>query len=250
MILPGKFISNIFDFDIEIIFDNPSKGQINMDIDWERTIANNNGYAIPMLRFYGWKPFAISLGANQKETDFDLEKCKRKGFDLVRRPTGGRAVLHSKELTYSFVIPINGKYNPKDAYREIHIFLLRGLQQLGVKDLYFEKSQVNLNEFYHREIASVSCFATSARYEIEWDGKKIVGSAQRVFGNTLLQHGSILLWKGYEQLAEVVKVSSEDLRNHLRKYIKKHSISVGEILGREITFEEATNVFKEILNFK
>lgn len=247
MIIPGKQISSLFDFDIEVTFDGHLSGQTNMSIDWQRTIAHEERKAKPMLRFYGWKPWAISLGANQRETDFDPAKCNEIGIDIVRRATGGRAVLHARELTYSFVIPVNGRLNAKEAYREIHIFLLKGLQQLEVKDLYFEKAQPNLYEFYRREVASISCFASSARYEIEWKGKKIVGSAQRVLGNTLLQHGSILLWKGYEQIVECVKVANEELRAHLKKYIQSHSISVGEILGKEITFEEAVDAYQKVL---
>lgn len=247
MIISGKQISKFFDFDIEVIFDGLCKGKYNMDFDWQRTIAHETNNALPMLRFYGWKPWAVSLGANQFEEDFDKELCAQYEIDIVRRPTGGRAVLHARELTYSFVIPVNTNYNAKEAYREIHFFLLRGLNLFGVNGLYFQKAQPDLNDFYKREIASVSCFASSARYEIEWNGKKIVGSAQRVYGNTLLQHGSILLWKGYEQIAELVKVANADHREHLQKYIQNHSISVGEILGREITFDEANKSYRILL---
>lgn len=247
MIIQGKQISKLFDFNIEVIFDGLREGKYNMEFDWQRTIAHETNNAVPMLRFYGWKPWAVSLGANQSEKDFDRELCTQYGIDIVRRPTGGRAVLHARELTYSFVIPVNKNYNAKEAYREIHFFLLKGLNLLGVKGLYFQKVQPNLNEFYKLEIASVSCFASSARYEIEWEGKKIVGSAQRVYGNTLLQHGSILLWKGYEQIAELVKVANEVHRGHLQKHIQNHSISIGEILGREINFDEANKSYRIVL---
>ncbi|MGQ9818469.1 MAG: lipoate--protein ligase family protein [Candidatus Kapaibacteriales bacterium] len=247
MIIDGQQISKFFDFEIEVVFDDLRKGKYNMEFDWQRTIALENKNAIPMLRFYGWKPWAISLGANQSKNDFDEKLCREHGIDIVRRPTGGRAVLHARELTYSFVIPIKQNYNPKDAYREIHFFLLSGLKLLGVDDLYFQKAQLNLNEFYKRELASVSCFASSARYEIEWEGKKIVGSAQRLYGDTLLQHGSILLWKGYEQIAELVNFANESNREYLRKYIQEHSISIGEILGREVSFDEAQKSYRILL---
>lgn len=247
MIIPSKQISKLFDFDVEVIFDGFHEGKYNMEFDWQRTIAHEAKDAIPMLRFYGWEPWAVSLGANQSEEDFDIELCTQYGIDIVRRPTGGRAVLHARELTYSFVIPVNINYNPKEAYREIHFFLLQGLNLLGLTGLNFQKAQPNLNEFYKRKIVSVSCFASSARYEIEWEGKKIVGSAQRVYGNTLLQHGSILLSKGYEQIAKLVKVDNEVHREHLQKFIENHSISIGEILGREITFNQANKSYQIVL---
>lgn len=247
MIVSGKKISELFDFDVEVVIDGHQDGKCNMDFDFQRTQKVENGEDMPMLRFYGWKPWTISLGANQKESDFDQEKLKEYGFGLVRRPTGGRAVLHANELTYSFVCPIENGLKPQDIYREIHIFLVKGLKEIGAKELGFEKSQINFSEFYKRELVSISCFASSARYEIEWKGKKIVGSAQRVFGKSLLQHGSILLGPGYELIAEVAALKDEKAREILRNHIKSHSISVEEIIGEKVTFERAVEVFKNLL---
>lgn len=247
MIVLGKRISDLFDFEVELVFDTYRTGQYNMDFDFQRTMQHEEGKALPMLRFYGWKPWAISLGANQKESDFNFEKLKEFGFDLVRRPTGGRAVLHGNEITYSFVCPLKNGIKPQDAYREIHFFLVKGLRMLGTEELGFEKAQTNFNEFYKREAVSISCFASSARYEIEWKGKKIVGSAQRVFGGTLLQHGSILLGPGYELIAEVANLKDETAREILRNHIKNHSISIAEIIGKNVTFEQAMETFKQLL---
>lgn len=246
-IINGKIISPLFDFDVEIIFDGFNSGIYNMHFDEKRALLLEDGQTLPMLRFYGWQPLTVSLGANQKESDFDYAKLKEYGFDLVRRPTGGRAVLHANELTYSFVCKIKPELKPQDVYREIHIFLVKGLRKLGVNDLSFEKSQPDFKDFYKRETASISCFASSARYEIEWHGKKIVGSAQRVIGNTLLQHGSILLGKGYELLAEVANLPNNDAREHMRNYIKSHSISLSEIVGKEIEYSQAICIFSNLL---
>ncbi len=246
-IINGKKISPIFNFDVEIIFDAFNPGSYNMQFDESRAIFLEEGKSLPMLRFYGWQPWTVSLGANQKESDFDYSKLKEYGFDLVRRPTGGRAVLHANELTYSFVCKINPELKPQDVYREIHNFLVKGLRELGANDLSFEKSQPDFKDFYKREAASISCFASSARYEIEWQGKKIVGSAQRVIGNTLLQHGSILLGKGYELLAEVANLPNNDVRQYLRNYIKSHSISLSEIVGKEIKYSDAISIFSNLL---
>ncbi|MFN3306001.1 MAG: biotin/lipoate A/B protein ligase family protein [Candidatus Kapaibacteriota bacterium] len=247
MKISGKRISELINYDVEVIFDGAQTGTYNMQFDYQRAILHEEGKSLPMLRFYAWNPWAISLGANQKETDFDRESLKKYGFDLVKRPTGGRAVLHANELTYCFVGPISQNITAKDIYREIHFFLVQGLRQLGAKDLEFEKSQPNFNEFYKREAVSISCFASSARYEIEWKGKKIVGSAQRIIGNTVLQHGSVLLGTGYELIAEVANLKDENSRELLRNFIKNHSISMEEILGRKISYNQAIEVFKNLL---
>jgi lipoate-protein ligase A len=247
MIVSGKKISELFDFEVELVFDSHHNGKYNMDIDLKRTQLHAEGLAKPMLRFYGWKPWTVSLGANQKESDFNRRKLEDYGFDLVRRPTGGRAVLHANEITYSFVCPLNNELKAHDVYREIHFFLVKGLEMIGAEELGFEKSQSNFSEFYKREAVSISCFASSARYEIAWKGKKLVGSAQRVFGNTLLQHGSILLGPGYELIAEVANLKDETAREILRNHIKNHSISIEEIVGKQISYEQALEIFKKFL---
>ncbi|MCX7909485.1 MAG: lipoate--protein ligase family protein [Ignavibacteria bacterium] len=247
MVFPGKKISSYFNFEVELILDSHHNGEYNMEFDLNRTLQLEKGETLPMLRFYGWKPWAVSLGANQKESDFDKNKLKEFGFDLVRRPTGGRAVLHANEITYSFVCPLKNGITAQDVYREIHFFLVKGLSLLGADELSFEKAQTNFSEFYKRETVSISCFASSARYEIEWKGKKIVGSAQRVFGNTLLQHGSILLGPGYELIAEVANLKDDFAREILRKHIKNHSISIEEIIGEKVPFEKALESFKKVL---
>lgn len=214
-------------------------GQYNMDFDVQRLEDFRRGKAPAMFRLYGWKPWAVSLGANQKESDIDREACEKRNIEIVRRPTGGRAVLHAEEITYSVVCPIPEGSSPHDLYRDIHIFLLAGLKKLNIPHLDFEKSQPDFNKLYNKEFRSVSCFASSARWEIESQGKKMVGSAQRVFGDTLLQHGSILLNRGYEQLCDISVLKSEDQRNSLREWTLAHSTSASEASGRVITYEEA-----------
>ena len=240
-------LKDIFGPQIEVLNTGLATGEENMRFDIERTKLCSESNALPMFRFYGWKPWCVSLGANQKNTDIDEKKCMERGFDIVRRPTGGRAVLHANELTYSVVLRLPENMTVHDVYREIHIILLNGLRMAGCGELDFEKAQPDFREIYSREGFSASCFASSARYEIEWQGKKLVGSAQRLFGNTLLQHGSILIGKGYEQLDEVVNVSSEDIRKRLREFTKSHSISLEEISGRKYTCDECAESIKEIL---
>ena len=137
-------------------------GQYNMRLDelLARRLAAHQG--LPTLRVYGWKPHAISLGYNQRENDFDTVRCAAQGVDIVRRPTGGRAILHAEELTYSVTMLSQGK-NINDSYCEISRALLSGLQFLGA-DAEYAQTQPNLPQFY-RSRTSIPCFASRTRYE-------------------------------------------------------------------------------------
>lgn len=235
----GK-LCDFFSSPFELLDTGINAGQYNMDFDFERSQAVSKKLALPMFRLYGWNPWTVSLGANQREDEIDLKKLNELGFGLVRRPTGGRAVLHANELTYSVVMQLPEGMSAHDAYREIHIILLNGFNKLGC-NLEFEKSQPDFRELYKDQGTSMACFASSARWEIAWNGKKIVGSAQRVFGRTLLQHGSILLGEGSEQLADVAAID-EDKRKSLKNYLLRHSSTLEQAANRPINYSECAEV--------
>jgi lipoate-protein ligase A len=172
------------------------RGAENMcrDEQCARGLQESRGTVFPSsLRLYRWQPWAISLGHNQSSHDLDMERCTADGIDVVRRPTGGRAILHAEELTYC-VVMYTGSRSVLAVYNDISRALVRGLHLFGV-NVAFQKSQPNFQETY-RQASSIPCFTSSARYEIEWHGRKLVGSAQRRFGDgerdVVLQHGSIL----------------------------------------------------------
>jgi lipoate-protein ligase A len=246
-ILKTNELTHFFGEEFEFIDTGFSSGQFNMDFDIKRTNDVAAGKALPMFRVYGWNPWAVSLGYNQKDDEIDKEKCGLKGFDLVRRPTGGRAVLHANEITYSVVINLPEGRTVHDIYREIHTILLESFISLGCKNIGFQKAQTDFREHYKSSGMSVSCFTSSARYEIEYEGRKVVGSAQRLFGKTLLQHGSILLSKGHEQIADVIKAKSESDRDKLRDYLLKHSATLEESSGRIINFNECREAIYQII---
>lgn len=238
----------LFGGPFEIINHGFRTGQYNMDFDLNRATALQNGDCLPMLRLYGWEPWTVSLGMNQKEDDIDRVKCEDMDFGVVRRPTGGRAVLHAHELTYCAVLKIPKDSNIHDCYRMIHQLLVEGLKELGCKELDFEKSQPNFKEFYENKTLSVSCFASTARYEIEYKRRKLVGSAQHNYNGVLLQHGSILLGPGHEQIADVANLNSDKERQILRRYILGHSSSIEEILGRKVTYQECAEAIIKVIN--
>lgn len=153
----------------------------------------------PVLRLYSWSPWAISLGYHQNLSDINLQKCRDDCIDVVRRPTGGRAILHAEELTYCVVLPVHHPWQQEsvnDVYKRLSGALLQGLQNFGVGAISLVKSQSA-----HRGYAeNGACFASSVNYEISAMQRKLIGSAQRRFKEGILQHGSLLIGPEHEQL--------------------------------------------------
>jgi lipoate-protein ligase A len=247
-IIKSDKFNHIFGSEFEFINTGFSDGTFNMEFDSQRLDDVINNRALPMFRVYGWKPWAVSLGANQNENDINQEECRKRNIDIVRRPTGGRAVLHANEITYSVVTPIPNNSSAANLYRDIHLLIIEALRKSGKIDLDFEKSQPNFHNFYKSEVSSLSCFASAARYEIEFNGKKLVGSAQKISDGVLLQHGSILLGKAYEIISELANVSSQELKERLKEFTLAHSTTLEEILHRDVTFDEVAKNFFITLN--
>ena len=222
-------------------------GEFNMRLDElfaERLMAHQS---VPTLRVYGWKPYAISLGYNQRRTDFDEALCSAQGIDIVRRPTGGRAIFHAEELTYCVTMFARGK-NITDSYREISRALLSGLHFLGA-DVQSALTQPDLQQFY-RSRTSIPCFASSSRYEIQYRGKKLVGSAQRRYvapggEEIVLQHGSVLLGPMHRRLSEFVNAESEEARAALRESLEMKTTELDSVLGRKVSFDEAAAALRK-----
>ncbi len=216
-------------------------GRYNMAFDRMLASALADGTGKPTLRFYGWNPPSISLGFHQDETDFDSEKLLHEGVDIVRRPTGGRAILHWHELTYSVVMEF-GDETPKLLYAYINRALLHGLKLMRISG---ELSGAN-DHFpsLYREPSSIPCFSTSAKNEIHVGGKKIIGSAQRRFGNALLQHGSFLLGRQHRRLIDFLAPHLDASRAQLEETFISKTIEAEEILQRPVSFDEAAEAFK------
>jgi lipoyl(octanoyl) transferase len=145
--------------------------------------------AQPVLRLYLWQPACLSLGRNQHARGiYDEARLAAAGVDVVRRPTGGLAVLHDLELTYCVLAPAHHLGGPREAYHSINRALVAGLRQLGVPAVV---AGAGAAPDPRRDAAS-PCFHAPAAGEVVVGGRKLVGSAQRCEGRTLLQHGSIL----------------------------------------------------------
>lgn len=165
-------------------------GAWNMGLDWALLEQAANGALPPTLRFYGWSPPALSLGRFQGLEGINLEALRRRGWDLVRRPTGGRAVLHHLELTYSLVLPpevVDGA-----GVRTSYAVLSR-LLNAGLRSLLPEPPPASPPEGATGRTREPNCFAFASECDSLVEGGKLVGSAQVRHRGALLQHGSILL---------------------------------------------------------
>jgi lipoate-protein ligase A len=169
------------------ILDPPASGAHNMAVDEAILEAVAAGQAPPTLRFYGWTPPCLSLGAHQRAGAFDRTDCRDAGVEVVRRPSGGGATLHQYELTFAVIASLGDPSfagGPRLAYRRISHLLRAGLGRLGV----------------HLDIPAPSpapradvCFTAIGPYELTVGGRKLAGSAQLRRRGAFLQHGSILL---------------------------------------------------------
>jgi lipoate-protein ligase A len=194
----------------------------------------------PLLRLFGWNPPTISIGANQCDDDFDIERIRTDGLALVRRPTGGRAIFHAHELTYSIVIGAAGR-GARDLYRELSAGILAGLANLGIT-ANVAGSDERTSPF--TDPLSIPCFGTSTRSEIQSAGKKIVGSAQRRYGDTILQHGSFLLGTRHRELGSYVAPARQRARSVLDELLASRTTEAETILGRPVSFDEAAAAFR------
>jgi lipoate-protein ligase A len=165
-----------------------------MAVDEAICLAVAQGQAPPTLRFYGWSPPAVSLGYAQRFDEIDWEACKSRSIDVVRRPTGGRAILHDEELTYSVVVRVEDIPDGSSvisSYRWISQGIIRGLRELGLEVSMGGVLERHLPEGVKTRFHGVACFAKPARCDIVYQGKKLVGSAQARRDGVILQHGSI-----------------------------------------------------------
>jgi lipoate-protein ligase A len=210
-------------------------GAYNMALD--AAMAQSRVTNAPALRVFKWQPDCISLGYHQNADEIDLAKCRQAGIEVARRPTGGRAILHAQELTYSVVIPTTHewfKILPLDLYRQLSEAIAAGLRQLGAEVDFAPGEKLHVEGRPLR----MACFASAARNELTAAGKKIVGSAQRRFRQGILQHGSILLDTAHEQLPEFL-TGDETGRAIERRRLKNHTTTLRQVCGRLVDFEEA-----------
>lgn len=204
-----------------------------MAVDEAVLEAVSAGRVPPTLRFYDWQPPCLSIGYTQKVAEFDLERVERQGLGFVRRPSGGRAVLHRQELTYCLCVPgddwrVAG--GVIDAYRRISDGFLAGLRLLGVASALAAAAGGD-------KALSAACFDAPSRYELLATGKKLIGSAQWRHNGGVLQHGSVPLAGDVAAVVDYLVLGSGD-EIRARDVLRRRAGTVSEALGREVTAQE------------
>ena len=248
-----------------LLIDLPADGAANMARDeailsshagpWPKGHpgSGDTGAAQPTLRLYRWRPACLSLGRFQRADVIDQAACARAGVGIVRRPSGGRALLHDDELTYAIIAradhPLFGDQSILATYRQISLALLAGLRRLGLaaeltsattdhrppttdhqtKTIFGNEATGRRSSVVSRRL-SAACFDTPAAHELTVAGRKLVGSAQTRRDGSILQHGVIPLTAHAERLAALLRHPPADLGTKM--------IALDQAAGRMIEFDE------------
>ena len=218
----------------------PAPGAWNMAVDEAVLESTVRGDSHPTLRLYAWAPPCLSLGYAQPLSDVDLASLKQRGWDVVRRTTGGKAILHTDELTYSVAGPASHPLlvgSVLDSYSRLAIALTHALQSLGIP--------VTMKEHGPGDGRSKNpvCFEVPSAYEITVDGKKLVGSAQARRGGGVLQHGSLPLSGDLTRIIQVLAFSSQEERMQAANRLLERATTAGAVRGISVSWDGAAQAF-------
>lgn len=220
----------------------------NMAMDEALLNFVSRGEIDPVIRFYTWDPATLSIGYFQRlKKEIDIEKVKEKGYGLVRRQTGGRGVLHDKELTYSVIVPESHPKMPNtvtEAYRVISQGLLEGFKLLGF-DAYFAVPRSKEEREKLKQPRSSVCFDAPSWYELVVEGRKIAGSAQTRQKGVILQHGSILKDIDIDDLFDMFIFKNDRLKDKMKQAFIDKAVAINDISDKTVTLEEMETAFEK-----
>lgn len=179
----------------------------NMALDEAISTHVREGKSEITLRLYGWRKPSVTLGFFQNSQEVDLLYCKDNGIPVVRRPTGGRGILHSDELTYSFSTPTEGVFSGGlfDTYHQLGIVFKSAFKATGID------VKMNLDRRSQQTIKTPLCFKSNSYGELTFNGKKIIGSAQKRWRKGFLQQGCIPFSVNYQLIKKVFKIHDDSL---------------------------------------
>ena len=226
-----------------LIISKPLEGAWNMAVDEAILESVGAKLAAPTLRLYAWQPPCLSLGYAQPVSDVDLPALDRSGWQLVRRPTGGRAILHTDELTYAVIAPLHEERvagGVLESYRRLAQALLMALQLLGLSAQ--SNSKYPLPPGIQQNGAV--CFEVPSNYEITVNGKKIIGSAQARRLSGVLQHGSLPLNGDLARITCGLRFEDDPARTTAAQRLLEHATTLESFLRRPVTWDETAAAFK------
>lgn len=223
-----------------LILTPAAPGAWNMAVDEAVLEHIGRGESLPTLRLYAWEPACLSLGHAQPFADVDRARLKERGWEVVRRATGGRAILHTDELTYS----VTGSAEEPvlsggvlESYNRLAQALLLAVKNL---DLPVEMKEGKANE---SAAPNPVCFEVPSTYEITVNGKKLIGSAQARKKEGVLQHGSLPLTGDLTRICQALVFESETAREAAAQRLLQRATTVESALGRTVRWEEAAEAF-------
>lgn len=215
----------------------------NMAIDEAIFRESQRGDSPPTLRFYSWSPPSISLGYFQEtRKEVNIEACRARSVDVVRRPTGGKAVLHEDDLTYALIASEHNPLFPSDilgTYKVISRCIARGLSELGI-----EAEMEDSGRSYRDDSLKTACFSAPSRYELLAGKKKICGSAQLRSKGIFLQHGSILLDFDPAKTCTLL-LPEEGNRSRQTEKLRSSVTSIYEQVGAPVPVEDICHIMKK-----
>ncbi len=233
-----------------VIENPPAQGAWNMAVDEAILESVAAGDSFPTLRLYAWEPACLSLGQAQPFAEVDTEALAAHGWGIVRRPTGGRAILHTDELTYAVIAPVSEprvRGNVLQSYLQLSQALLRALEIIGLAPEANEKSPENDSKSFNPV-----CFEVPSNYEITVGGKKLIGSAQARRYEGVLQHGALPLTGDLTRIITALKFKDAQAQERARQGLLNHATTVEWALGRVPTWQQAAEAYKtafsEVLN--
>nr|WP_248278509.1 biotin/lipoate A/B protein ligase family protein [Bacillus sp. DNRA2] len=219
-----------------------------MALDELLLIWHSEGKIPPTIRFYGWNPPSLSIGYFQKvDREINMDAVVNYGLGFVRRPTGGRGVLHEDELTYSVIVKENYPGMPTtvtEAYRFISEGILHGFQLLGLQ-AEFAVPHSETDKEALKNPRSAVCFDAPSWYELVVEGRKVAGSAQTRQKGVILQHGSILLDLDEDKLFSLFKYPNERIKERMQLAFKNKAVAINDISRHPITLTEAKEAFRQ-----
>ncbi len=221
-----------------------SQGAWNMAVDEAILESVYTGRSIPTLRLYAWDPPCLSLGYAQSVADVNLAYLDQAAWQLVRRPTGGRAILHTDELTYAVIAPLQ---EPRvagsviESYSRLATALLQALILLGLPAEAKKSYPNNKTQKIHNPV----CFEVPSNYEITVNGKKLIGSAQARRKEGVLQHGPLPLQGDLTRITSALNFANPNQRQLAADRLIKRATTVERELGQPCTWKEAASAFEQ-----
>ncbi|MEK5038732.1 lipoate--protein ligase family protein [Sporosarcina sp. FSL K6-3457] len=220
----------------------------NMALDEALLEWHSKGEIGPVLRFYEWQPATLSIGYFQSvDKEIDMDQVNKYGLGFVRRPTGGRGVLHEHELTYSVIVSESYPDMPEtvtEAYRVISGGVLEGFRNLGLDAQFSVPETVQQTDDLKKPKSAV-CFDAPSWYELVVEGKKVAGSAQTRQKGVILQHGAILLSLDEDKLVSLFKFKSEEQRDRMRVSLPEKAVAIDRLMDRTVSVGECVEAFAE-----